>query len=168
MEQAILDHNISYLDLRLLLEQCQNIIQMNTIMLEQHKQLFSNQKDLINKIENISLNQIKCHSCLTLITEKINIYIHNMNDINKSISTVYEKINNLITNKLNNLEDKINIIESDNIKHHSIFINKFYVAFGGTVTIIISLIGMITMIYNKHKVIEHVEQLIIEMYKHIK
>ena len=168
MEQKTLDHNVSYLDLRLLLEHCQNIIQMNTIMLEQHKQLFSNQKNLIDKNEKISSNQIKCYSCVNSITDKINIYIQNMNDIDKSISTIYEKINNLITNKLDNLEDKIDIIQNDNTKYHGQLINKFYVALGGTATIIISLIGMLTMIYDKHKIIENVEKIIIEMSRHIK
>ena len=168
MEQPTLDHNVSYLDLRLLLEHCQNIIQMNTIMLEQHKQLFSNQKDLISKNGNVSSNQIKCQSCLDSITEKINIYIQNMNGIDKSISAIYEKINNLITNKLDNLEDKIDVVQTDNTKHHGRLINKFYVALGGTATIIISLIGMITMIYDKHKIIENIEKIVIEISKHVK
>jgi len=168
MEQQILDRNVSYLDLRLLLENCQNIIRMNTIMLEQHKQLFINQKNLIDKNEKSLLNQITCQACLKSITDKINIYIQNMNDINKSISNVYEKINNLIINKLNNLESKMNDVQNDNITHHNILINKLYVALGGTVTIIISLIGILSMIYDKYKIIDNIEKIVIEISRCIK
>jgi predicted PurR-regulated permease PerM len=168
MTQKSLNDTVSYLDLRLLLEHCQNIIQMNTIILEQHKQIFSNQKNLIDKYEIISNTQIKCHSYLLSITDKINTYIQNINEINKSISNIYEKMNILILNKTNNIENKIDNIENNNIKNHSSLVNKFYMILGGTLTIIISLIGLLSMIYEKHKIIEHVDKIIIEILKYVK
>ena len=168
MKQNEISNQFSFIDLRLLLDNYQNIMQMNTVMLEQQKQLLISQKELIGKEEDTHINQIRFQSNMGSIIEKTNLCIQNLSEMHDIVTDVYTKLNSLVTQKFDIIENKLEKIHISTIKEHGGISNKIYYALIGSVTVIISLVALLKVVYSKYEIIKNIEKMTYDIFQYLK
>lgn len=143
-------------DLKLLMDNYQNILKMNTILLEQQKQVMSLQNQTLSKQDAANVNLIKSDATLNNISSKLD-----------GCSTDLEKASNAVKNVENrlkevssNVKDSFNDLEIQNTKSHSAIVGRLYISMGGMITIIISLIGLLAMAYDKFSILSKILELV--------
>jgi len=128
------DNKLSRDDLFLLLESYKNTIQLNTTLCEQQKQILNKQNLVCDSITKI-LNEIKY---LVKINTEID-YKGNQKLVVDGIGNVKDKVDDVN----NTVKLEFSTHKMDVIKDHSGITIKLYIAFGGMISIIITLIGII-------------------------
>ena len=167
MVENEMSDKFSFVDLRMLLDNYQNIIQMNTLMIEQQKQLLITQKELINRCEGSHINQIKFQSNMVLVIDKTNICIQNLSDMHDIVTNVYTKLDNLVTEKFDRIESKIETMNLNNVKDHGGLTNKLYIALGSSATVVISLVALLTVVYDKYEIVKNIEKMIYDIFQYL-
>jgi len=148
-------------DLKLLMENYQNVVQLNTILLEQQKQIVDLQKEVVKNQENISKNQ-------TDIYEKINAILPSgFKETNENIESSYKSLDSAMHGrfdatviKVENTKSAVDTVKLDMVKQHSGITNKLYVALVGSAVIIISLLSLLITTYEKFKIMDNVHIMI--------
>lgn len=167
MKQKEMSEQFSFADLRMLLDYYQNIMQTNTIMLEQQKQLLITQKDMIRKGDDSFKHQMNFQSNMALVIDKTNLCIQNLSEMHNIVTDVYTKLNNLITNKFDRIENKLEKININTTKDHGKISNKIYIALGGSITIILSLIALLNVVYSKYEIVKNIEKMTYDIFQYL-
>lgn len=149
-------------DLRLLMDNYQNIVQMSTILLEQQKQVIDLQKNMLQKQDNISKQQYEVMNDIRTVVDKLDKCTISLVKSNESIQDMYKQINNSIIVRSEKAEDKIEQLRLDSAKEHSGIVNKIYIAWGGTAAAIVSLASLFIVVYNKYDVVKDIHKILID------
>ena len=152
------DSSLSPEDLKLLMGNFQNIIQMNTILIEQQKSLISAQNQVIQKQDQITNKQNTTCIQLDKIATKLSECADNLKATNESIQTSCGNIDNHISGQLAETNKSVESWKLDVVKQHSSINKNVYIAWGGMVTIIIGLLSLLIAAYERFGIINQIHQ----------
>lgn len=152
--------NLKFTDFKLIMDNYQNMIQLNTILLEQQKQLMELQNQIVSRQDNISAKQNKLCDKTNIVIDKLDTCIENLLSTNNIIQTSYKNIDTSMTTKLNQNKDKIEMFHLDTTKQHGKITNKVYISMIGMGTIVIGLVGLLMTVYNKYDIINKTQKMI--------
>jgi hypothetical protein len=142
-------------DLRLLMDNYQNIIKMSAVQLEQQKQVIDLQQQILSKQDATATKQFQaCNSLDKIINE--------LNDCRKNL----EKTNDSINSTSSHTQEQLQDLKLSTSKEHGGINNRLYVSMGGMITIVISLIGIMSITYNKFELVQEVYNMIKSMITH--
>jgi len=137
---------LSKQDLFILMDSYKNNIQLNTTILEQQRQILimndnfiEKQKDLCDSVDNL----------VDRLSECSKILIDNHVVLNSSITHMETSIRTTLETMVNKLLIESNTNCAKLTLDHSKLSNKIYIAMGGMVTIILSIIGLMITFLNK-------------------
>ena len=147
-------------DLRLLMDNYQNIVKMNTILLEQQKQVVDLQKNILNKTDEIARTQIQVCNTLNNVASILDTCADKFIKLTNDTLSTYVKINDNITHNFNKVKDKLITVNIDNAKEHSGIKNKIYVAMVGSGAVVVSLITLLIIVYDKYQIIANIEYIV--------
>lgn len=147
-------------DIRLIMGNYQNVIQMNTILIEQQKQLLELQKQVLTKQDTISTNQNQAGGELKDIANKLDVCANASSDTNKSIQSSCEKLGDSLDNQLKSNEDKIDNLNVDLIKQHSGINKNIYIAWGGMASIVLGLVTLLLGMYERFEMLDDIQHLL--------
>jgi hypothetical protein len=123
--------NLSKQDLYILMESYKNNIQLNTTLLEQQKQLIILNDQSMNKQQELCNDIDKLIEKVTTCLEIIQTNQTKLEENQEKLKENQEKLN----------LDIISFSSNSKLEHGKI-VNRIYLALGGMVTIIISVIGL--------------------------
>ena len=155
-----ISNSLGLTDLRLLMDNYQNIVQMSTILLEQQKQVISLQKEILSKEDNISKTQIGVYNSLNNIADKLDDYIKKFLKLTEDTMDKCNKINDTILKNVNQVESKIENTHFDNTKEHNRIINKVHIGMIASGAVIVSLISLLLTVYEKYEVLAHIQTML--------
>lgn len=154
-------------DLKLLMENYQNVVQLNTILLEQQKQIVELQKEVVRNQGNISRSQTDIYDKIDGMISKVDLCPQSFKQTNDNIEGKYKDLDSAMHGrfdstvlKVESTKQAVDSVKLDMIKQHSGITNRLYVALVGSVVIILTLIGILTTAYEKVKIMENVSNMI--------
>jgi len=162
--------HLHFSDLKLLMENYQNVIQLNTLLLEQQKQIIELQKELVKSQTIISERQAKVYSNIDELVSKVNsqkdtfVQLSNLvqNKASDMDSAFHDRFN-MTDKKVDDTKSAVSSMNLDMVKQHSGITNKVYIALVGSGLIVLSLLGMLTTYWEKMKLLEQLHQMINKM-----
>ena len=140
-----IDKKLDLTDLKIMMETYQNMVQLNTILVEQHKQILEFQQRLLIKLDNISTKQIE-------INDKLKSVVSEMVDLGIDI----EKANECATKS-----EISSVINTSGINRN------IYIAWVGSFGIIASLITLFYTTINKFDTLKEINDMCIKILKHL-
>ena len=152
------DSSLSPEDLKLLMGNFQNIIQMNTILVEQQKNLITAQNRILEKQDQITTKQNSTCNQLSKIADKLDECANNLKLTNDSIQNSCASIDTHISTKLDDTSKNVEAWKLDVVKQHSSINKNVYIAWGGMVTVILGLIGLLISAYERSGVITQIHE----------
>ena len=159
--------HLHFSDLKLLMENYQNVVQLNTILLEQQKQIIDLQKDLVKSQTTISDRQSKVYSNIDGLINKINAQNETFTQLNNLVQSKASDMDTAFHGRFNTTDQKVDeaksIVTSMNLdvtKQHSGITNKLYVALVGSGLIILALIGLLTTTFERFKVLGNIHEMV--------
>jgi len=159
--------HLHFSDLKLLMENYQNVVQLNTLLLEQQKQIIDLQKELVRSQTTISERQSKVHTNIDNLMNKVNSQHDTFVQLNNLVQSKASDMDTAFHGRFNTTDQKVDETKStvstlnvDMVKQHSGITNKLYVALGGSALIILALIGMLTTTLDKIKVLDQLHLMI--------
>jgi len=157
------DNYLHFSDLKLLMDNYQNVVKLNTILLEQQKQIIELQKEILKNQNNILCEQTDICKKLNNVVTKMDICASHFKDIEddyKSLDAALHSRFNDSTLKSDVIKESIDNINLDMVKQHSGISLKIYAAWGGSIAIILTLITLLTTSYSKlESIIEMLQKL---------
>lgn len=147
-------------DIMLLMENYQNIMQMNTILQQQQKQLIDLQNKLVDKQEQILKDQGEVVRELASIGDKLLVCSKNLEETNKSIKNCCDNMEQSISGKLTSMNKGDEAWRLDVVKQHAGINKNVYVAWGAMGTIVLGTIALLITAYEKYAILEEVSKLI--------
>jgi hypothetical protein len=153
-------------DLKLLMDNYQNVVQLNTILLEQQKKIIELQKELISKQEIASGKQDRICDRLDSVAEKLAICIDKIEKTNDVIYAACEGIEKNIISRVDHVDDSFSNFKLDTVKQHSGINKNVYIAWVGSATIIIALITLLISVFGKLDMIKEIHELVHELVKY--
>jgi hypothetical protein len=162
---------LNYTDLKIVMETYQNVIQLNTILAEQQKQILELQKELVKGHVLLSDRQQK-------ITEKIDSIIKDIEketvafhkELSLVTSDLHGRFNLSETNMLSRFDtsnikvvevkDKVTKMNLDIVKDLGSLKNKMYVAYVGFGLIILTLLGVVIAAIERFSLIGHINEMV--------
>lgn len=151
-------------DLRLLMDNYQNIIQMNSIMLEQQKQVVDLQKDIIKRQEDLSRTQFKLCASFESILNKFDSSTDSLLVVNTEARNTLTKINDSMQSKFQVMDDKIDKVHIDNTKEFGKITNKIYIGMVGSGAIIMSLVTLLMIVYDKYRILTDIQKIVTNIF----
>lgn len=152
-------------DLRLLMDNYQNIVQMNTILIEQQKQVIGLEKDILKKQDDTCKTQFFNENIINNMSNKIDNYAELLKNMNNEMLDLYAKLDKQIIENSDELGDKINTIHIDNTKEHSSITNKIYIAMVASASVVLSLIALLVKTYEKYGIMSNIQEMLVEVLK---
>jgi len=155
--------HLHFSDLKLLMENYQNVVQLNTLLLEQQKQILDLQKELKNSQYSTSENQSKIFDKIENIIKSIESQSGSFQQTNSLVTNLDSALHNRFNSSDSKTEETKVAISSMNLdltKQHSGIVNKLYVALVGSGLIILSLVGLLITTYEKLGIINHIHELV--------
>lgn len=160
--------HLHYSDLKLLMENYQNVIKLNTLLLEQQRQLLELQKDLAKNQNVISERQAKIRDKIHTMIDKVDNQYEKMTQTFPTIESsqiVHKNIEDALHGrfdstiiKIDNAKSAVDSMNLDMTKQHSGVTNKLYVALVGSALIILALIGMVTSMADKYRILHNMHE----------
>lgn len=159
--------HLHFSDLKLLMENYQNVVQLNTLLLEQQKQIIDLQKELVKSQTTISDRQSKVYSGINDLMNKVDSQHSTFVQLNNLVQSKASELDVALHGRFNSTDQKVDETKTsvssmniDMVKQHSGLTNKIYIALVGSGLIILALIGMLTTSYEKFKILEHVHDVV--------
>lgn len=153
-------------DLKLLMDNYQNVVQLNTILLEQQKKIIELQKDVISKQEIASAKQVRICDRLDTVAEKLGTCIDKLEKTNDVIYAACEDIERNIIKRVDHVDDSFSNFKLDTVKQHSGINKNVYIAWIGTGTIILALVGLLVTVIGKFELLKEVHELVHQLVTH--
>lgn len=158
---------LHYHDLKLLMENYQNVIKLNTLLLEQQKQIIDCQKELLSNQKVISDRQSSIRDRVNKMLDKAELQADsfkqtlelsqaNYSDLE---SAMHGRFDSTVT-KIENSKGAVDSMNLEVVKQHSKITNKLYVALIGSALIILALIGMMVQTWEKFGLLQHVSSML--------
>ncbi len=148
-------------DLKLLMENYQNVVQLNTLLLEQQKQIIALQKELVQSQTTISDRQSKVNDKISNLISKADSQNNTFQQLNnlvqiktKDLDSAFHGRFDIEARKIDDTKALVNSMNLDMVKQHSGLTNKIYIALVGSGVIILALIGILTESLKDFKAIE--------------
>jgi DNA-directed RNA polymerase beta' subunit len=162
---------LHYTDLKIVMETYQNVIQLNTLLVEQQKQILELQKELIKSQTSVSDKQFKINEKIENMIKKTEKETENFHkEVRELDRVLHERFNSSETSmhsrfdstdgKIENAQKEVDNLNIDMIKGHSSIKIKLYIALVGSVLIILALLGLLTTSIEKFSVLGHVHELV--------
>ena len=162
---------LNYADLKIVMETYQNVVQLNTILVEQQKQILELQKEITKCQNTVSDRQKdikeKIEKMITR-TEKESEKFHQ--EVKELDAAFHARFNtsegsmhgrfDTAENKIVETKDAVTTMNLDITKQHSGLTNKLYVALVGSGLIILALIGLLTASVERFSLIGHIHEMI--------
>jgi hypothetical protein len=147
-------------DLKLLMDNYQNVVQLNTILLEQQKKIIELQQQIMTKQEAETKNQERTCDRLDSVVEKLRICIEKLEKTNDVIYAACEDIERNIIKRVDHVDDSFTRFSVDTVKQHSGINRNVYVAWIGTGTVIVALVGLLITVFGKFELLNDVHDLL--------
>lgn len=160
-EKYIPKQPIDKQDLDILMSSYGNMVELNTLIAEQLKQIIEMEKNILSKQDNITTKQKATCEALTNLLSKLNDLALTFKEMKPNLTEGHEDI----LEKLSVIKDKISSHELETVKNDSKISTKIYIAWGLTGTIVLSLITMIITISSKYGKLEPIYNLIVAIAK---
>lgn len=154
------DIKLSFSDLKLLMDTYQNMIQMNTILLEQQKQLIELQTTISKNQGSINIKQDKAYEKIDSISKSISEYSKDLESITTVLKQSHETLGETFSSKLLKTQDKLDKFQLDVVSQHSGLNNKIYVALIGMGSIILALLGLLGSVLSKYTTIDELHSML--------
>jgi hypothetical protein len=150
-------------DLKLLMDNYQNVVRLNTILLEQQKQIVELQKELVLNQRSILKDQGCMCERIDKVIGKIDLCSDNFKQIencNKLLDAdLHARFNDTIT-KVDNIRDSIDDVKLDMVKQHSGISLKLYGALGSSIAVILGLLTFLISTYDKFKILDNISDML--------
>lgn len=143
-------------DLRLLMDNYRNIMQMNAVLLEQQKHVLELIQQLVNKQDSLSTQALKADLHRDKIIEKLS----DISKIHEIVKESHEKTSSMIMSKLDKAEDEAQNYSIKNTQEYHDITNKIYWAMGITAAAIVPLISLVIIVYNKYEIVGHIHDML--------
>lgn len=153
-------------DLKLLMDNYQNMIQLNTIILEQQKKIIELQQQVMSKQETASKNQERTCDRLDSVVEKLGICIEKLEKTNDVIYAACEGIEQNIIKRVDHVDDSFSSFAIDTTKQHSGINKSVYIAWVGTGTVIVALVSLLITVFGKFELLSEVHDLVNQLVTH--
>lgn len=157
-------------DLKLLMGNFQNIIQMSTILVEQQKQLLESQQRVIGNQDGINTNQNEAYKQLMTMTNKLSECADHLDETNESMKNLFSTLQTTISNDLSTITGKLNTAstkhitwEKDVAKQHTAINKNVYVAWVGMGTLVLGLIGLLITAYERSDILKDIFEIVKEI-----
>lgn len=134
---------LNFSDLKLLMDTYQNMIQLNTILLEQQKRVIELQQSIIKKEETNSIKQEQIYVKIDDVGKNMFSCIKNLEEINKSMKISHDDLYKKVCEEFKESSSTLTSVKVENIQQSSSIKNKIYIAFVGMGIIIITLLGVL-------------------------
>ena len=157
------DNRLSVEDIQLLMGNYQNIIKINTILLEQQKQLYTLCQQLIENQKDLSTDQRDLYNEIQQALKQLEVsqtHISNLNQTVKDINQSNDLNFSEARTSFDDFKDKVDA------KHNSI-IKNIYISMVGMGSIILGLISIIVTLIQKKDIIEKIYEIVMEILKHV-
>lgn len=151
---------LSFGDLKLLMDNYQNMIQLNTVLLEQQKHVIELQHEIIRRQDSISIKQNTTCNKLDNIATTLATCVSTLQETIKNTTNSCADIESNLGNKVGNTGNKVDSLHLDMVKQHSKITNKIYVALGGSVLVILALVGLLITAYGKYDVLTDIHEMV--------
>lgn len=159
--------HLHYGDLKLVMETYQNVVQLNTLLVEQQKQILELQKEILKAQNTVSEKQYKINDRIERMIKNMEKETDNFHQEVKGLETALHTRFDLVDSsihgrfdlsdgKISDTKQSVDSMNLSMVKEHSGITNKLYVALVGSVLIVLALIGLLTTSLEKFSLIEHV------------
>jgi hypothetical protein len=159
--------HLHFSDLKLLMENYQNVVQLNTLLLEQQKQIIELQKELVRSQTTISSKQSQVNDNVNNIISKITAQNDTFIQLNNLVQSKASDMDIAFHGRFNSTDQKVDETKSsvstmniDMVKQHSGLTNRIYIALVGSGVIILALIGMLTTLFEKFRDLGNIHEMI--------
>ena len=161
------DHSsLASTDIMLLMENYQNIMQMNTILQQQQKQLIDLQNKLLYTQSDIAKTQTDTVNQINKIVEKMADCACNIQDISKILKSSFNNIEDSVLTKIEESDKSVDAWRVDTIKQHNSINKNVYITWGVMCTIIIGGIGLLITSYEKFSSLDQIINLLHQLIKY--
>lgn len=157
------DSYLHFSDLKLLMDNYQNVVKLNTILLEQQKQIIELQKDIIRNQAGIIKDQGSLYDKIEKVLTRLDSgtdQLKQANDNYKCLEGALHSRFDAAVIKVEDTKESIDNCKLDMIKQHSGISLRLYIALGGSIAIIITLITLLVSTYDKLSTIENIQNMI--------
>jgi len=145
-------------DLRLVMDNYRNLLQMSTILVEQQKQLMDTQRQILEKHENVSIKQATVCVALDKIITSLDDCAKELITVNKSVGDMCHELSSTLEDSFEKSNETLVDVRVDNTKEHSSIKNKIYVAMGGTAAAIVSLVTLFILLMERNTILSQVSE----------
>ncbi|MFW9872281.1 MAG: hypothetical protein ACFFG0_04190 [Candidatus Thorarchaeota archaeon] len=163
--------HLHFNDLKLLMDNYQNVVQLNTLLLEQQKQILDLQKELVKNQSNVTNNQLKINDKIENMIKKVEAETFSFHQQVKELdSALHNRFNSSeesmhgrfdsTDGRIDNTKQSIDNVNLDMVKQHSGLSMKMYVGYVGTILIILALIGLVTTSIEKFSLLTHIHKIV--------
>ena len=163
--------HLHYADLKIVMETYQNVVQLNTILAEQQKQILELQKDLVKSQIIVSDKQQKINERIEGMIKEIEKETQKFHDELKQVSSdLHNRFNisetsmhsrfDITDGKIIESKGKLDKMNLDIVKDHGNLRNKMYVAYVGFGLIILTLLGIIVSAVERFSLIGHINEMV--------
>lgn len=170
---------LNYTDLRIVMETYQNVIQLNTLLVEQQKQILELQKELVKSQTSVSDKQFKINEKIESMIKKVEKETDNFHkEVKELDAALHERFNSTegsIHGRFDSTDGKVvetktlvNSMNLDMVKQHSGLTNKLYIALVGSGLIILALIGLLTTSVEKFSLLGHIHEMVEKIFTFMK
>jgi len=141
-------------DLMLLMDSYRNTIQMHTTLVEQQKVVIGLQHDLLTKQDSILNKQDDVCRTMENISKNLEGCANRFQEATTLVSSKCDELNTAISGKVEGVESKVDKSMFDSIKEHGSLKLRLYIAMGGMILIILSLITLNITAFEKFEMFQ--------------
>jgi len=153
-------------DIMLLMENYQNIMQMNTILQQQQKQLIDLQNKLLYTQNDISKTQVDTINQIDKMVDKLADCARNIQDISNILKDSFDNIEDSIMIKLEYNDKSVSDLKIDNIKQYNSINKTMYGAWVVMGGIVIAIVGLFITSYEKFSSLDKIHDLLQQLVKY--
>lgn len=157
------DSYLHFSDLKLLMDNYQNVVKLNTILLEQQKQIIELQKDIIKNQGGIIKDQDNLGDKVEKVITRLDLGTEQLKQVNENYKCLETSLHSRFDAAVIKVEDTKQSIDNcklDMVQQHSGLTLRLYIALGGSIAIIITLITLLVSTYDKLNAIQNIQNMI--------
>lgn len=141
-------------DLMLLMDSYRNTIQMHTTLVEQQKVVIGLQHELLTKQDSILNKQdVLCRS-MESISKNLEGCAERFREATTLVTSKCDELNSQISGKVEGVETKVDRSTLDSVKEHGSLKLRLYIAMGGMILIILSLVTLNITAFEKFEMFQ--------------
>ena len=158
--EELKNKSLSRDDLMLLMDSYRNTIQMHTTLVEQQKVVIGLQHELLTKQDSILNKQNEICNTMEHVSKNLEGCTSRFQEATTLVTNKCDELNNSISGKVEGVESKVDKSTIDSIKEHGSLKLRLYVAMGGMILIILSLVTLNITAFDKFEMFEESVQIL--------